>query len=113
MEQKRVKTMKIITNKIIEEVCREFGISRTEINQKSRVRHITIARSIACWLIDKHNAENSVRGIARHFEGIGEHAVYNCLKNVSNWAEFDSYLKKKIARIESNLNIEKILEAFA
>lgn len=85
-------------------ICEMYSITIEEIKSPRRNKGITELRHIMAYLIKK-NIKNRII-----LAGVGEHigrdhaSVIHAIKKVRNWMDTDSAFKRKVKRIEKNIN---------
>lgn len=93
-----------ITIDEIKKICSEhFKVKITDLNSKSRVKSIVVARQVAMFLIKKH-LDKSYVDIGRNFGGRDHTTVMNALRRIDDQQGKNLDLKRDIEEIEAKIH---------
>lgn len=82
---------------IVDNVCKVFEVSRTQLRSKRRFRHIIDARSTLCYILHKKKNKSSV--FVSKYLNLNHTTILHHCKNVEGLIETDKDFKKKLDKL--------------
>lgn len=86
---------------VMTEVLREFGLMRSELEQKRGKRTVTDAKRVYAYLCNKHLKDSLIR-IGMELK-IGHSSVINLITSAEDFISINDPLARQIEKIESKL----------